>query len=72
MFSPDGETIDIQYLCMCRIYVCVQVFMCRHMYILKNKYAMAEYVCTCCVFLAVICEHESVNMIDYIYMILCF
>ena len=45
--------------------------MCLHMYILINKYAMPEYVRTYCVFLAVICEHESVNMIVYIYDYMC-
>ena len=42
-----------------------------YMYILINKYVMAEYVCTYCVFLEVICEHESVNIIDHIYDYMC-
>ena len=41
---------------MCCIYVCVQVFMCLHMYIVINKYAMS-----------VMCVHESVNMINHLY-----
>ena len=38
-----------------------------HMYIVINKYAIAEYVCAYNVFLAVICVHESENIRDHIH-----